>query len=129
MRRLSLSFLVAVLFGATLSAADAPKKVVLIAGPITGHPKHTHEYEKNVILLKHLLDTSPNAKGLKVEAHFNGWPENEATLNDADTIGLISDGGDRNEAAHPLYVGNRREVLAKQMQRGCGFVHYHWTTF
>src|SRR5262249_46536918 len=58
-----------------------------------------------------------------------GWPENEATLDDADTIVMLTDGGDHNEADHPLYVGNRREVLGKQMQRGCGFVHYHWTTF
>ena len=119
-RRLLTLFLIGAMLPAVVAAADAPKKVVLIAGPITGHPKHTHEYEKNVILLKHLLDTSPNVKGLRVEAHFRGWPENEATLDDADTIVLISDGGDRNEAAHPLYVGNRREVLAKQMAAGAG---------
>jgi hypothetical protein len=44
--------------GAALACSAAPKKIVLIAGPITGHPKDAHEYEKNVILLKHLLDTS-----------------------------------------------------------------------
>ena len=41
-------------------AAERPKKIVLIAGTITGHPKEAHEYEKNVILLKHLLDASAN---------------------------------------------------------------------
>src|SRR5207244_11692454 len=65
--------------------------------PISGHPKFTHEYEKSVILLKHLLDTSPNLKGVQVEAHFKGWPAEENTLDDADTIVMISDGGDRNE--------------------------------
>ncbi len=111
------------------TAADGVRKIVLIAGPITGHPKHAHEYEKNVILLKHLLDTSPNVKGFKTEAHFKGWPEDEKTLDDADTIVMITDGGDHREADHPLYVGNRFEVLKKQMDRGCGYVQFHWTTF
>ena len=52
-------------------AVDKPrsKKIVLIAGPITGHSKNTHEYEKSVILLKDLLDTSPSLEGAKTEAH------------------------------------------------------------
>lgn len=110
--------------------ASAPKKIVLIAGPITGHPKHTHEYEKSVILLKHLLDTSPSLKGkVAVETHFQGWPTDEKTLDDAATIVMISDGGDRRAEDHPLYVGHRFQTLERQMQRGCGFVQFHWTTF
>ena len=115
-----------------LSAADpaTPKKIVLIAGPITGHGKHTHEYEKSVILLKHLLDTSPSTKGkVVVETHFKGWPTDEKTLDDAATIVMISDGGDRNATDHPLYVGERFQTLERQMKRGCGFVQFHWTTF
>jgi type 1 glutamine amidotransferase len=111
------------------SPAAMAKKIVLIAGPITGHGKNTHEYEKNVILLKHLLDTSPNARGLTVEAHFRGWPRDPATLNDADSIVIISDGGDRNATDHPLYVGDRLQQLERQVRRGCGLVMFHWTTF
>lgn len=108
----------------------APPKVVLIAGPITGHGKHTHEYEKSVILLKHLLDTSPSTKGkVTIETHFKGWPTDEKTLDDAATIVMISDGGDRNATDHPLYVGERFQTLERQMKRGCGFVQFHWTTF
>jgi len=106
-----------------------PRKIVLIAGAITGHGRGTHEYEKNVVLLKHLLDTSPNCKALRTEVHFKGWPENERTLDDADTIVLISDGSDLKEQNHPLFVGNRMQVLEKQMQRGCGLVLFHWSTF
>jgi hypothetical protein len=114
----------------SVTAKAEPKKVVLIAGPITGPPKHTHEYEKSVILLKHLLDTSPNTQGqLVVEAHFKGWPMDEKTLNDAATIVMISDGSDRNATDHPLYVGERFQTLERQMQRGCGFVQFHWATF
>ena len=115
-----------------LEAAEptTPKKIVLIAGPITGHGKHTHEYEKSVILLKHLLDTSPSTKGkVAVETHFKGWPADEKTLDDAASIVMISDGGDRNATDHPLYVGERFQTLERQMKRGCGFVQFHWTTF
>ncbi len=136
LHRCCISSLFAVLFcvgllGQSTLAADAPtrRKIVLIAGPITGHPKHAHEYEKNVILLKHLLDTCPNVKGIKTEVYFKGWPEDEKTLDDADTIVMISDGGDHRETDHPLYVGDRFKTLAKQMARGCGFVQFHWTTF
>lgn len=112
------------------TAADVPsKKIVLIAGPITGHGKNTHEYEKNVILLKHLLDTSPNVTGIKTEAHFNGWPRDESVLDDADSIVMITDGGDHKETNHPLYVGDRMKVLERQMKRGCGFLQFHWSTF
>jgi len=115
---------------ASASAAEPPaRKIVLIAGPITGHSKHAHEYEKNVILLKQLLDTCPNVKGIKTEVHFKGWPEDERTLDDADTIVMISDGGDHRETDHPLYVGDRFQTLSKQMARGCGYVQFHWTTF
>src|SRR3954466_13107624 len=93
-RPLTLTLLVIMgLFGRCYStsygAEPQARKIVLIAGPITGHSKHAHEYEKNVILLKHLLDTCPNVKGIKTEAHFKGWPEDERTLDDADTIVMI----------------------------------------
>jgi len=57
-------------------------------------------------LLKHLLDTSPDLLGkVRVEAHFKGWPDDPSTLDDADTIFLTSDGTDREEKNHPLYLG------------------------
>jgi type 1 glutamine amidotransferase len=113
-------------------AADPvrPKRVLLLAGPITGHPKDTHEYEKSVILLKHLLDSSPSLRGkVTVAAHFKGWPNDPATLDTADAIVMISDGGDRNLLDHPLYVGDRFAQLERQIKRGCGFMQFHWTTF
>ncbi len=109
--------------------AASPAKVAIIAGPIAGHPKHTHEYEKNAILLKHLLDTTPGLPPLRSEVHFRGWPEDPRALDDADTIVLISDGGDRKETDHPFYLGDRLSVIEKQMRRGCGLVLLHWSTF
>ena len=109
--------------------ATPPRKIVLIAGPITGHGKGAHEYEKDIILIKHLLDTSSNLKGLKTEVHFQGWPKDPTTLDDADLIVFNSDGSNNSEPAHPLYVERRIEILEKQMKRGCGLVQLHWATF
>ena len=130
LRRLVAVIVLACTASAGVNAADsASKKIVLIAGPITGHPKDTHEYEKSVILLKTLLDTVPNPRGIQTEAHFRGWPKDSKTLDDADTIVFITDGGDHRETDQPLYVGDRFQVLEKQMRRGCGLVNLHWSTF
>ena len=106
----------------------AVRKVVLIAGK-KSHGPGTHEYVKDVHLLKHCLDTSPNLKGITTEVHLDGWPADPATLDDADSIVVISDGSDHGEKHHPLLHGDRLDVLAKQMRRGCGFVIMHYTTF
>ncbi len=110
-------------------ATPKEKNIVLIAGPITGHDKYAHEYEKSVILIKHLLDTCPNLKGVRTQAYFKGWVPDESVLDTADTIVYITDGGDHNEKDHPLYVADRMKALEKQMNRGCGLVMYHWSTF
>ncbi len=105
-------------------------KIVLIAGPITGHPKEAHEYEKVVVLLKEMIETSPNlGSHPQLELHFNGWPTEPRTLDDADSIVMVGDGGDHREQDHPLYVGDRRDQFARQMKRGCGCVFLHWSTF
>jgi type 1 glutamine amidotransferase len=107
--------------------AARERKIVLIAGPLDTHPKDTHEYERNVLLLKHLLGGS--LPGARVEAHFDGWPADPATLDDADTIFLTSGGCDRKLEDHPFYVGERLAAIGKQMKRGCGLVQFHWSTF
>src|SRR5262249_53999730 len=114
---------------AVLGEEPRPRKIVLIAGEKDkGHPKGTHEYELSVRLLGFCLKES-GIKGLRVESHFNGWPRDEQTLDDAATIVVISSGADRREQDHPLLVGERLAVLEKQMKRGCGLVTIHWTTF
>ena len=111
-----------------VEAGTGLKKIVLIAGT-KSHGPGDHEYEKGLKLLKHCLDTSPNVKGLRTEVHTNGWPQNPATLNDADTIVILSNGADRREQDHPLMVSNRLDVLDRQARRGCGVVMIHWTVF
>jgi len=119
--------LVLLFFGPTADAAVRGKKIVLLAGPLDSHPKESHEYERNIILLKHALDTS--LKDVRVEVHFDGWPADPSTLDDADTIFITSGGCDRKLEDHPLYVGERFKVIEKQMKRGCGILFHHWSTF
>jgi len=112
------------------TAGKSEKKVVLLAGTVHqgpgGHPPGTHEYELTARLLAAALDKMPD---VKVEVHFDGWPRDEKALDDADTIVVISDGADRNPADHPLLVGERLQVLGRQMERGCGLVAIHWSVF
>ncbi len=106
------------------------KKIVLIAGTVDrGHLKGTHEYQKTVLLLAQQLRPIGDATGFDVEVHFDGWPDQPATLDNADTIVLVSNGGDRRETDHPFLVGDRRQIIERQMQRGCGLVLVHWSIF
>ena len=114
---------------AAANRARAMRKIVLIAGPMIGHDKNTHEYERSVILLKYLLDTASSLRNVRTEAYFKGWPQDERVLDDADTIVFVTDGSDRKESDHPLYIGDHIKTLEKQMRRGCGLMQFHWSTF
>ena len=113
---------------ATAAEGPAGKKLVFLAGK-KSHGPGLHEYEKGLKLLARCLDSSPNVKGIKIEVHTDDWPANPATLDDADTIVLFSDGSDRNEQAHPLLQGDHLAVIGRQMKRGCGLVVIHYSTF
>lgn len=115
---------------AAAPGASAGKKIVILAGPLDSHPPGTHEYEKSALLLKHCLETAENVEQRpEVEVHFQGWPQDESVLEEADSIVVVSAGSDRREEDHPLLVGERLKVLAPQMGRGCGLVLFHWATF
>jgi len=122
-----LAALALVLLCPAAEPAPRAKKIVLIAGPLDSHPQDSHEYERNIILLKDALDRS--LQDVRVDVHFTGWPADPATLDDADTIFFTSGGCDHRLEDHPLYVGERFKVIEKQMKRGCGIVFHHWSTF
>jgi type 1 glutamine amidotransferase len=113
---------------AAVGPQDAPRRIVLIAGPLDSHPRDTHEYERNVVLLKHCIDRSAAFRGARAEIHFD-WPADPAALDGASAILLTSGGGDHRLEDHPLHVGGRFEQLRRQMERGCGVVFFHWSTF
>jgi len=110
-----------------------PKKIVLIAGPKSHGPvgNGIHDYPWSVKLLKVMLDSSNVADRVRVEFHLGGWPRGEKTLADADTIVIISDGRDGpkfQEAPH-FASPERTKLIQKQIDRGCGFVAIHFSTF
>src|SRR4051812_35642742 len=76
-----------------VGAAEPGKKVVFLAGRLdAGHPRGTHEYERAAALLKLCLDMSPDLRGVRTEVHLSGWPNDPVTLDDADTIVVITNG-------------------------------------
>ena len=122
--------------GAPLAGADessGTRKVVLIAGKKSHGPEgnRIHDYPWSVRLLKVMLDNSNIRDRLAVEFHLDGWPEDQRTLEDADTIMIISDGrdGDLYEEAPHLKSQARVNFMALQMKRGCGFMTFHFSTF
>lgn len=104
------------------------RKIVLLAGA-KSHGPGSHEYIKLVRLLKVMLDNS-NVKGITTEIHLNGWPENPATLDDADLILTTSDGRDGPIFSDaPFLQPERMSIMEKQIKRGCGFSVIHFSTF
>ena len=110
------------------SDTSPSKKIVLIAGE-KSHGPTTHEYEKGARLFKYCLDNSPNVRGVETIVVTKGWPDNAQALDDAATIMLFSDGSDIDEKKHPLLNGDRMQAFGRLMNRGCGYVAIHYTTF
>jgi len=126
----------ALLFPALAHTADAPnakKKIVLIAGKKSHGPEGNgiHDYPWSVRLIKVMFDNSNVKDKVNVEFHLDGWPKDPATLDDADTIMVISDGrdGDKFEEAAHLQSELHIACIEKQIKRGCGFVTFHFSTF
>ena len=114
-------------------ASSSAKKIVLIAGKKSHGPEgnRIHDYPWSVKLLKVLLDRSNVREQVRVETHFDGWPQDEHTFDDADTIVVISDGRDGTIGEEAPHFSNaaRTAIIERQMKRGCGFVTFHFSTF
>ena len=106
----------------------APRKIVILAGKKSHGPK-VHEYIKSARLLKTMLDQASNVKNIQTEIHYNGWPEDPSTLEDADLILTISDGRDAVKGTVPFMTPERMKVMQRQMDRGCGYAVIHYSTF
>ncbi|MBI3880199.1 MAG: ThuA domain-containing protein [Verrucomicrobia bacterium] len=117
MKRLLLLAIALVAFNS--SAAEQPRKLVIIAGK-PSHPPGMHEFRAGSLLLEKCL--KQGYPKLKVEVHTNGWVSDEKTFADADAIFIYADGG----AKHPAVVDGHLETLRALMKRGvslgCG--HY-----
>jgi type 1 glutamine amidotransferase len=113
--------------------APAPRKIVLIAGKKSHGPEGNgqHDYNWSAKLLKVMLDHSNIKEQIKVEYHLNGWPADEKSLEDADTIMIISDGRDGDKFSEALHLESPQRVAFVQrlMDKGCGLVLFHFSTF
>lgn len=101
-------------------AADAPKRLVLVAGK-PSHPPRMHEFNAGVQLLAKCLKDVPQ---VKTEIVLNGWPADEQIFDHADAVVFYMDGG----RGHELVQENgRRLKLAESWARrgvGIGCMHY-----
>jgi type 1 glutamine amidotransferase len=113
--------------------SSPPAKIVLIAGKKSHGPegKGIHDYPWSVKLLKVMLDNSNVRDKVAVEFHLDGWPADEKTLDDAATILVISDGrdGDKYEEAPHFSTAAKTAYIERQINRGCGFGTFHFSTF
>jgi len=136
MRRAFLLLALASLAGAAAPPAaqrPARKKVVLIAGKKSHGPvgNGIHDYGWSARLLRVMLEHSNVKHQVRVEHHLDGWPRDPSTLDDADTVLVISDGrdGDLYQEAPHLARPERVRRFDRLMKRGCGFLTFHFSTF
>ncbi|KAF1714625.1 hypothetical protein CSC74_15350 [Pseudoxanthomonas yeongjuensis] len=113
---------VAMLAVAMLAACGGgeQKKIVLIGGtPSEGAARHA--YPDGVRLLESFLRSAPEARGAKIEAFADGWPDDPAAFDGASTLVLYFDGQDK----HPLLDAGHRRQFEELMRRGVGLVALH----
>lgn len=109
-----------VLLGGVLLAAEAPKRLVLVAGK-PSHPPRMHEFNAGTQLLAKCMQSFPQ---VQIDVVKNGWPEDESIFDKADAIVFYMDGG----GGHALVQENgRRLKLAEEWTRkgvGIGCMHF-----
>jgi type 1 glutamine amidotransferase/mono/diheme cytochrome c family protein len=116
-----------------LMADDAPKRILVIAGKKSHGPEGNgiHDYGWSARLIKVMLDHSNVRDQVLVEVATDGWPKEASSLQQADSIMIISDGrdGELFEEAPHLSSPEHVELISKEVRRGCGLVTFHFSTF
>jgi len=93
----------------------------LIGGPKIHGGIGQHDTTKGTVVLKELLDASPDARDVKILAYPNGWPSEASALEGASTIVFYFDGLE----SHPLFNVAHRVEFEKLMKSGVGVVAFH----
>lgn len=118
---------------ARFSDAVEPKQVVIVAGLKSHGPEGNgiHDYAWSARLIKTMLETSNVKDRIRVTTHLNGWPRDKKTLDNADTVMVISDGrdGDIGREAPHLANDTRIRQVETLRKRGVGLVTFHFSTF
>jgi type 1 glutamine amidotransferase len=99
--------------------AQAPAKVVLIAGN-PSHGPGDHEFNAGCLLLaKCLKEAAPGVEPVVVKG---GWPADESVFEDAKAILFFMDGG----SGHPMIKEGRLATMEKLMAKGVGLLCLHY---
>jgi type 1 glutamine amidotransferase len=101
-------------------AADAPKRLVLVAGK-PSHPPRMHEFNAGVQLLAKCLKGMPQ---VETDVVLNGWPADEQIFDRADAIVFYMDGGGGHELVQEK--GRRLKLADAWAKRGVGIGCMHY---
>jgi type 1 glutamine amidotransferase len=119
------------------------KKVVFLAGPKDHGFPGRHEYEKDLRVLAHCLENSPNLQGITTKVYVGKAPQDINELSDAAVI-VIESSSDRDAREHtPLFPQdpatnhNRYDPetmtylreFDNLMKKGVGLVVFHYATW
>ncbi|MBX3443614.1 MAG: ThuA domain-containing protein [Planctomyces sp.] len=117
------------------AAADEPRprRIVIVAGVKSHGPEgnRIHDYPWSARLLKTMLETSNVREQVRVSVFRDGWPDDPAALDGADAVMVISDGRDGDLYAEAPHLESPQRVAEVQrlIDRGCGLLTFHFSTF
>jgi type 1 glutamine amidotransferase len=118
MYRQLLYTLAACFLASSVTAADQPVKILLI-GKDLDHPRNTHTYMSDCVLLAKCLRQTPGVETVV----SNGWPKDPAVLKDVKAIVLHTRLG-----GTVLFRGPQHREAEELVKNGVGLTAIHWGT-
>jgi len=97
---------------------DDVKKVVFVAGK-PSHAPRDHEHNAGCLLLAGQLNEHHGDKILAT-VYQNGWPSDPTAFQNADSMVMFADGGQR----HPAFFHLKKLADFRERQIGIGAIHY-----
>jgi type 1 glutamine amidotransferase len=117
----ALSLVLSFLLASALSAADAPKKLLLVGQGPDGHPPQSHEYVAGLKVLEKCLKDVKGIEVISVRAE-EPWKDGPELIERADGVVLYLAEGARWMQNDP----KRLDALKRLAKRGGGVVVLHW---
>lgn len=104
------------------TAAEAPKKLLIVGQGPDGHPPMTHEYMAGAHILETLLKQYPQIQ-ITVTKADEPWPEGPKLLDEADGLVMLVTQG----ARWMQNDSNRFAAIKRLAARGGAIVALHWS--
>jgi quercetin dioxygenase-like cupin family protein len=107
----------------TTHADQAASKTIVLIGGTTGNTPAEHDHPNGIRVLQTILESSPDIAAIngRVVAYPDGWPADDAVLEQAATVVWYFSGLQN----HPLVDAERRARFQRLMDRGVGLVALH----